>query len=104
MIVVGVFFIVFSRDLVIRCGVGEVVVVDFLFEYIKLIFSGEFLGVRDLVIVLVLVFVVLFGDIFVRLEVGKGLEAMGIGVLLIGRITLVIMVVVGRDRGVVGVL
>lgn len=100
--VAGAFPTVPSRGPATKCGAGEVAAADFLSEYTKLTPSGEPPGARDPVPVSVLAPAVSFGDASARPEVGKGLEAMGTGVLLTGRTTLVTMVAAGRDMGAAG--
>lgn len=98
----GAFPTVPRRGPATRCGAGEVAAADFLSEYTKFTPSGELPGARDPVTGSVLAPAVSFGDASARPEAGKGLEAMGTGVLLTGRTTLVTMVAAGRDRGAAG--
>lgn len=100
--VAGAFPIVPNRGPATKCGAGEVAAADFLSEYTKLTPNGEPPGIRDPVPISVLAPTESFEDASARPEVGKGLEAMGTGVLLTGRTTLVTMVAAGRDRGAAG--
>lgn len=100
--VAGAFPTVPNRGPATKCGAGELAAADFLSEYTKLTPSGEPPGTRDPVPISVLAPTVSFEDASARPEVGKGLEAMGTGVLLTGRTTLVTMVAAGRHRGAAG--
>ena len=96
--VAGAFPTVPRRGPATRCGAVEVAAPDFLSEYTKLTPSGEPPSARDPVPASVLAPAVSPGGASGRLAAGKGLEAMGTGVLLTGRTTLVTMVAAGRDR------
>lgn len=98
----GAFPTVPSRGPATRCGAGEVAAAVFLSEYTKLTPIGDPPGARDPAAVSVLAPAESLGDASARPEGGKGLEAMGTGVLLTGRTTLVTMVAAGRVRGAVG--
>lgn len=100
--VAGAFPTVPKRGPATKCGAGEVAAADFLSEYTKLTPNGEPPGTREPVPISVLAPTVSFEDASARPEVGKGFEAMGTGVLLTGRTTLVTMVAAGRHRGAAG--
>lgn len=102
MTVAGAFPTVPNKGPATKCGAGEVAAADFLSEYTKLTPNGEPPGTRDPVPISVLAPTVSFEDASARPEAGKGLEAMGTGVLLTGRTTLVTMVAAGRHRGAAG--